>query len=139
MSDTGSYPNRSDLRDAATRQVRFTGQTYGEGVAQERAQQMVPPGAPPTAVQGQQMASAQGQQMVRRPQPGDRPLMRPTERPSEPITAGAPFGPGPNRLSTTRRRLVPRDDVEENLSLLYEMYPNDGVGLLLQRIRETKR
>jgi len=131
MSDTGSYPNRSDLRDAATRQVRFTGQTYGEGVAQERAQQAVPPGAPPTAVQGQQMAQ--------RPQPGDRPLARPTERPSEPITAGAPFGAGANRLSTTRRRLVPRDDVEENLSLLYEMYPNDGVRLLLERVRESKR
>ena len=129
MSDTSPYPNRSDLRDAATRQVRFTGQTYGEGVAQERAQQMVPPGAPPTAVQGQQMA---------RPRPGDRPLARPTERPNEPMTAGAPVGPGPNRLSVTRRRLVPRDDVQENLEILYELYPNDGLALLLQKIRGTR-
>ncbi len=37
MSMTGeNYPNRSDLRDAATRQARFTGQTYGEGAAQMR-------------------------------------------------------------------------------------------------------
>ena len=91
MSMTGeNYPNRSDLRDAATRQARFTGQTYGEGAAQIRAQQAVPAGAPPTVVQGQQMAQ--------RPQPGAQAFNRPSERPNEPITSGADFGPGMNSM-----------------------------------------
>jgi len=125
MSDTGSYPNRSDLRDAATRQVQFTGQTYGEGAAQARAQQMVPPGAPPTAVQGQQMA---------RPRPGAQPLGRPTERPQESITAGADFGPGPNAMEAgLRPRIIPNDDVMTRLREVYLLYPNDGLRMLLNR------
>lgn len=130
MSDTGSYPNRSDLRDAATRQARFTGQTYGEGAAQTRAQQMVPPGAPPTAVQGQQMA---------RPRPGANPLGRPTERPQEPITAGADFGPGPNSMQAgIRPRFIREDEVEQRLIQLYRKYPNEGLRLLLRRYTDMK-
>jgi len=132
MSDTGSYPNRSDLRDAATRQVRFTGQTYGEGAAQERAQQMVPPGAPPTAVQGQQAGVAAGR---RGPRPGDGgALTRPSERPDEPITAGADFGPGPNAIQAgIRPRIIQENDVMLRLRELYQLYPNEGLRMLLNR------
>ena len=135
MSMTGDYPNRSDLRNPATRQVRFTGQTYGQATQQEQAQQAVPPGTSPATVQGQQAAAQQTQ----RPTPGQQPFTRPTQRPDEPVTAGSPFGPGPNRVSFQPRRLMPVDDVEENLAVLYQMYPNDGIKLLLDRIRENKR
>ena len=122
------YPNRSDLRDAATRQVRFTGQTYGEGAAQERAQQMVPPGAPPTAVQGQQMGAQS------RPRPGAQPLGRASDRPGEPITAGADFGPGPNAMEAgLRPRIIPNDDVLTRLREIYLLHPNDGLRMLLNR------
>lgn len=131
MSDTSSYPNRSDLRDAATRQVRFTGQTYGEGAAQERAQRMVAPGAPPTAVQGQRVAAA----APPRPRPGGMgSLTRPSERPDEPITAGADFGAGPNAMQAgIRPRIIKQDDVMLRLRELYQLYPNEGLRILLNR------
>ena len=66
-------------------------------------------------------------------------MTRGTDRPDEPVTAGSPVGPGPNRVSFQPRRLMPVDDVEENLAVLYQMYPNDGIKLLLDRIRENKR
>ena len=97
MSMTGDYPNRSDLRNPATRQVRFTGQTYGQATQQAQAQQAVPAGSSPEMVQAQQMAAQQ--QGAPRPQPGAQPLARPSERPNEPITAGAPFGPGPQPVT----------------------------------------
>jgi hypothetical protein len=136
MSMTGDYPNRSDLRNPATRQVRFTGQTYGQATEQAQSQQAVPPGTSPATVQGQQMAA---EQQMSRPVPGERSLTRGTDRPDEPVTAGSPVGPGPNRVSFQPRRLMPVDDVEENLAVLYQMYPNDGIKLLLDRIRENKR
>ena len=109
MSMTGDYPNRSDLRNPATRQVRFTGQTYGQATQQAQAQQAVPAGSSPEMVQAQQMAAQQ--QGAPRPQPGAQPLARPSERPNEPITAGAPFGPGP---SPSQAGQAPRGELKEN-------------------------
>lgn len=64
------------------------GQTYGKRVEQERSQEAVPLHREP-------------------PLPRVRPggmgaLTRPTERPGEPITAGAPVGPGPGPDSLPR-------------------------------------
>jgi hypothetical protein len=134
MSDTGPYPNRSDLRDAATRQVRFTGQTYGEGAAQARSQQAVPPGAPPAVVQGQQMGAQA------RPRPGGNgALGRPTERPDEPITAGADFGPGPNSMQAgIRPRFIREDEIQQRLIQLYRKHPNEGLRLLLRRYTDMQ-
>jgi hypothetical protein len=51
--------------------------------------------------------------------PAPTPLFAPTERPDEPITAGAPFGPGPGpamrqqptgRLASTLAKLAASDD-----------------------------
>ncbi len=90
MSDTGMYPNRSDLRGAGqkvTKQV-VPGQTYGKGAEQMRAQQAVPMGRSPVEAP-----------VPQRPMPGSLgSFSRPTERPLEPITAGADFGPGPNSV-----------------------------------------
>ena len=74
MSDIQAGTNRVAIQAA-------TGQTYGEAGKQMAAQRAVPMGTPPTEVQ--------------RPVPGTLgSLTRPTERPMEPITAGAPFGAG---------------------------------------------
>jgi len=108
-------------------EAEFTGQTYGEATKQAQAQQAVPTGAPPTEVQAQKMSG---------PITG---LTAPTERPDEPITAGSPFGPGPNRVSFQPRKLVGVDEVEEQLAVLNELYPNEGVALLLARLRERRR
>lgn len=122
------YPNRSDLRNPATRQVRFTGQTYGEGAEQARSQQAVAPGSAPAQVQAQQMAAQQA------PRPGARPLLRPTERPDEPITAGANFGPGPNAMQAgIMPRIVPVDETMEQLRVLYQMFPNPDLADLISK------
>jgi hypothetical protein len=124
------YPNRSDLRNPSTRQVRFTGQTYGEGAQQARSQQAVAPGSAPAQVQAQQMAA----QQAPAPRPGARPLLRPTERPNEPITAGADFGDGPNAMQAgIMPRIIPVDDTMEELRMLYRLYPNPDLADLLSK------
>jgi hypothetical protein len=126
------YPNRSDLRNPATRQVRFTGQTYGEGAAQARSQQAVAPGSAPEQVQAQQMAAQQA------PRPGSSPLLRPTERPNEPITAGADFGPGPTSTQAgLMARRIPEDNVIEQLRALYSMFPNDDLADMIVKYTDN--
>lgn len=86
MSDTG-YSNRTDLQNIAAKVA--TGQTYGVAKQQMDAQRAVPMGKSPVDVAA-----------VQRPVPGTLgSLTRPTERPMEPITAGAPFGPGPTPIA----------------------------------------
>jgi len=122
------YPNRSDLRNPATRKVAFTGQTYGEGAAQARAQQAVSPGSAPSDVQAQQQAA------VQRPRPGQISLTGPSARPDEPITAGAPFGAGPGPAAGgVMPRMIPVDPVLETLRALYAMYPNDGLAEMISK------
>jgi len=124
------YPNRSDLRNPATRQVRFTGQTYGQGAQQERAQQAVTPGSAPAQVQAQQMAAQQ------RPRPGAKPFLRPTERPSEPITSGADFGLGPSSAQAgIVANMIRPDDLMEQLMALYRRFPNEGLGMMISKYR----
>lgn len=117
------YPNRSDLRNPATKKVAFTGQTYGQATAQASSQQSVSPGSAPADVQAQQVA---------RPVPGALSLTRPTERPDEPITAGADIGAGPNSLQAgLMPRRIPVDDNLETLKALYRMYPSDGLAEII--------
>lgn len=127
------YPNRSDLRNPATKKVAFTGQTYGQAAQQAAAQQAVAPGSAPTQVQAQQVAAQQ--QQAPAPRPGEKPLFRPTERPNEPITAGAPFGPGPSDMPElpVPPGLIPNDPVLDELKMLYQMFPNDGLKILLSQ------
>jgi hypothetical protein len=120
------YPNRSDLRNPATRKVAFTGQTYGEAAQQARSQQAVSPGSAPEQVAAQQAAAAQRQRPVS--------LTAPTQRPNEPITAGADFGAGPNSSTVgIAPRMIPVDNVMETLRVLYQMYPNDGLAEMLSK------
>ena len=127
------YPNRSDLRNPATRQVRFTGQTYGQASQQAEAQRAVPPGSAPAQVQAQQMAAQQA------PRPGSRPLLRPTERPTEPITAGADFGPGPNAMQAgIMGKRIPEDPVIDQLKVLYQMFPNDDLADMITKYSDNR-
>lgn len=82
-----AYPNRSDLNAQPVRTV--PGQTYGEAGQQAAAQAQIPlPATQP--ITGQPVgpgAPAPLEQAV--------PLLAPSDRPDEPLTAGAPVGPGP--------------------------------------------
>lgn len=109
------YPNRSDLRNPAQKMAATAakGQTYGEAGKQIQAQKAVPMGQAPTdtALQPGQLGN----------------LMRPTERPAEPVTAGASFGPGP----TPRMEFMPvrnADPVLDELRAMYEMFPSDDLA-----------
>jgi hypothetical protein len=83
MSDVQAGKNRVAIQAA-------TGQTYGEAGKQMAAQRAVPMGGAPTDV---------AQTATPRPVPGTLgSLTRPTERPSEPVTAGANFGAGPSAM-----------------------------------------
>lgn len=121
MSD--AYANRTDLNNPAQKVARQVapGQTYGEGAAQMRAQQAVPMGRSPVEAQPQRQ----------RPVPGTLGgLTRPTERPNEPITAGAPFGagPGPEVMGVSS---VTGNAALDELRMIYQMFPNDDLADLL--------
>jgi len=121
---TGDYPNRSDLRGAP--QANFTGQTYGQAKAQREAQQAVPTGAPPTDTPGGLMLPG--------PVPGAAAFNRRTERPAEPVTAGADFGPGTNPLQAgIRPKVIEFDDTVLMLRQLYNAYPNAGLMKFLAK------
>lgn len=117
-----AYGQRTDLNMPAT---AVPGQTYGEAGKQMAAQKAVPMAAPaapvaPTATQRPTI------------EPGAfGPLDRPTERPNEPLTAGAPFGPG--RMGGGNVYMGPRnsDPVLDELRALYATYPSDELADML--------
>lgn len=124
MSDAQAYPNRSDLRNSATRMApsAATGQTYGEAGAQLASQRAVPMGESP---------------VVNVPMPGSfGALDRPTERPQEPVTSGANAGPGPSFIEANIPVSVPTyDPVVEELQVLYKMFPNEDLANLLSSVQ----
>ena len=117
-----AYGQRTDLNMPAT---AVPGQTYGEAGKQMAAQRAVPMAAPaapvaPTATQRPTI------------EPGSfGPLDRPTERPNEPLTAGAPFGAG--RMGGGNVYMGPRnsDPVLDELRALYATYPSDELADML--------
>jgi len=116
------YPNRSDLRNPATKIAKTAakGQPYGQAGAQLAAQAVVPMAPSPSA-------------MVPAPpiQPGGLgAFSRPTERPNEPVTAGSSFGPGP---TPGKQFVVPvaADAVLNELRGLYQAFPSDDLADML--------
>jgi hypothetical protein len=89
VSGPGALSQRTDGRQGAR---YMSGGEYGEGQEMMDLQTSAPMSKAPAQPRMRQPRS--GRQVVEegmRPTP----LFAPTERPDEPITAGAPFGPGP--------------------------------------------
>lgn len=120
-----TYPNRTDLQNKAQKIARSAakGQTYGEAGQQLAAQKAVPMAKPPTE-------NPQPQQFT---MPGTLGAFgRPTERPMEPVTAGAPFGPGASPLQAgTLPRMSTETSVMEQIRAIYAAYPNDDLANLI--------
>jgi hypothetical protein len=111
------YPNRSDLRNPAKKiaKTAVKGQAYGKAGEQLASQSAVPMAPSPSAMVPAPQAPAI--------QPGGLgAFSRPTERPNEPVTAGASFGPGP---TPGREFIVPvaADAVLNELRGLYQAFP----------------
>ena len=106
-------------------------QQYGQRLAQQRSQEAVPMGTPPTSVPSpirQQPRTAPGSLT---------PLTAPTGRPNEPITAGANFGAGPNAMGAGIMPVIePADDVLNKLMYLNTMYPNSDLQNLISVLRD---
>ena len=88
VSGPGALSRRTDGQGARY----MAGGEYGEGQEMMDLQTSAPMSQEPSAPRPSRARGA-GQAMQEGPRPT--PLFAPTERPDEPITAGAPFGPGP--------------------------------------------
>lgn len=113
------YPNRSDLRNAGGKVAKqtATGQTYGEAKKQMDAQSAVPMAAAPTDSAPQIQPGQLGA------------FNRPTERPDEPLTAGASFGAGPT--PRTQFAVPTSDPILTELRALYSAYPSTELADML--------
>lgn len=71
------------------------------------------------------------------------PLDAPTDRPSEPITAGAPFGPGPGPSpraeAPPETQQQPRDDVSLIIRAAYAAHPSPELGSLMSWLEARGR
>lgn len=93
VSGPGQLSRRTDGGPQQV-QTRMSGMPYGENMEFEAMQASAPMSASPTAMSAgarQRRAGSAGRQAGGM---GATPLFAPTQRPDEPITAGAPFGPG---------------------------------------------
>lgn len=123
-----SYANRTDLNQP----VRVpTGLPYGERQARVQALKAAP--IP-------QQAPVNAAPPPAGPPPQVTPLSAPTQRPNEPVTAGAPIGPGPGTEAIPGGLSpgVSGDPTLEVLQGLYRIYGNDDLrGMIEQASRTT--
>jgi hypothetical protein len=115
---------RTDLNMPQARVKRMVAQnqTYGAAGEQLAAQKAVPMGAPPTEVAGRRQALP--------PLPG---FARPTDRPTEPITAGAPFGPGMGPVAAGVPVFDPTASALQEIRTIAELEQNEDLMDLLSR------
>ena len=107
VSGPGSLSRRTDGQGARY----MAGGEYGEGQEMMDLQTAAPMSkTKTTAVRPRARAGRQAAPEMAKPTP----LFAPSERPDEPITAGAPFGPGPGPATPQR----PRGRLAETLSKL---------------------
>lgn len=120
-----AYGNRSDLRTQKISVPRSN--EYGQGEKLRRAQQAVPlAGAPPAGTPASADGAAPGP-WTGPVAGGQGDMLRPTERPDEPVTAGAPFGPG--AMAPTQPM---GDPLLAQLQAYYAASPNQDLADLLE-------
>lgn len=129
-TEGASYTNRSDLN---TQPVRVApSKQYGQGVQQEAAQKIIP--LPNTAGLPAPGGAPAPTPMPPAPLPGDHGVFnRATEMPTQPVTAGLPFGdgPGPEALG-----MPPRPKVSQTIAQIAQMANDPELLQLAQRAQQ---
>ena len=106
--------------DQSPAMMAARGQTYGKRKEQMEAQRAVPMGRSPVEAP------------VARPRPAaPGSLTAPTARPDEPITAGAPFGPGPGPMAAGIPMMSQQDTTLAELRQIAMMTADDDLFDLL--------
>lgn len=120
-----AYGIRTDLNQPQAKVKRMVAskQTYGKASEQMASQRAVPMGAAPTEVQAARQTKS----------PPLPPLSARTARPNEPITAGAPFGPGPGPIAAGIPVFDPKAAAIEELKLLAQIDQNTDLADLASR------
>jgi hypothetical protein len=124
------YSNRTDMQNKAQKIARSAarGQTYGEAGQQMASQAMVPMAS--GDITTPQVPAGQPQEP--RPMPGMRgDLYRPTEAPLEPVTAGITQGPGIGPFEAGVPSPFSQNETTVLLQSLYQAFPNDDLGDLI--------
>lgn len=118
--------NRFDLQNPAAKIAKSAakGQTYGKAGEQLASQSAVPMGASPAEVSVGRLAK----QLTPLTS-----LTAPTQRPDEPITAGAPFGPGPNMFQAGIPMVSQTNQALQEIRAIAQMFPSDDLEDLLAR------
>lgn len=127
-----AYPNRSDLQTAQPVST-VPNQPYGQAGQQAEAQKVAPlagkgAGMPPPP------AAAGGGQGPMPPQmgPPPKPLDAPTDKPGQPLMAGAPIGPGPGPEALPNVQ-QPTDVLGLFLREMYRAEPSEDIRQLIQQ------
>jgi len=120
-----AYGNRTDLNMPKAKVARAVArnQTYGKAKEQLDSQRAVPMGGAPTEVRANSSA----------PRRSSGPFDRPTERPNEPITEGAPFGPGMGPAAAGIPMYNPQIAAVEELKLFAQLDQNSDLADLVSR------
>ena len=126
VSGPGQLSQRTDGGPQQV-QANMTGMPYGENAEFNTMQSMAPMSASPSARSPRASARSAGAGGGM----SATPLFAPTQRPDEPVTAGAPFGPGDGpsgmgagtgpaqgTLANTVRKMVAADPTGDSLRLL---------------------
>lgn len=121
-----AYGIRTDLNMPQAKVARAVAknQTYGKATEQINSQRAVPMGRSPNEVQAR--AQPTSSQSIT-------PLGAPSERPNEPITAGAPFGAGPGPQAAGIPMYNSSMAVVEEVKLFAQLDQNSDLADLASR------
>lgn len=122
-----AYPQRTDL-NAPLPATAAPARQYGDRTAQLAAQRAVPMAPAPSAP-----APAAAPSRPLAPPPGSfGDVLRPTERPGEPVTAGAELGPGPGPEAIGGAPAA--NPVADRIRQLYMLEPTEELREILEEL-----
>lgn len=137
VSGPGKFSKRTD-GGAAQVLSAAPDQPYGAVKQQLDSQRIAPMGAAtplPPAPQGGQQGPPQAPQM---PQYNGAPFGAPTQRPDEPVTAGADSGPGPGSEVLSANQQQPAMGTGAMTQLLTKLSSTDATGVLGQLLMSAQ-